>query len=139
MSKAAADAWIDSRLTMLVGKLNDRHTAVGARRWPQVLLTHTEKAIPADGASVVPDALSRKTTDNDDGWEKLGIAIGGAWPCALEINNYGSSKRQGYEVAVYVREDGKLFRRVPIQEGPETWREHPWRELPIDDLSQRTV
>ena len=129
MSRAAADAWFEQRRDAFEGKLEARFNALQQIRWPQVLLTHTDANIPADGVGTVPDALARVTTDNGDGWSTLNFTIGGPWLAALEVNNYGSSKGIGYEIVMYVREAGKLYQKVPKVEGPEKYRLHGWVEI----------
>lgn len=129
MSRAAADQWIDQRVDALANKVEARRTALDSRRWPQVLRTHTDANIPADGGTVSPDALNRVTSDNADGWDKLNLTIGGKWPCALEINNYGDSKGQGCEYVAYVREGGRLYRKCFRVEGHQRWRLHDWVEM----------
>jgi hypothetical protein len=128
LSREAADAWIEQYEDALANKVEARRTALDSLRWPQVLCTHTDANIPADGGTVAPDALNRVTSDNADGWDKLNLIIGGQWPCALEINNYGDSKGQGCEYVAYVREKGKLYRRCYKVEGHQKHRLHDWRE-----------
>jgi hypothetical protein len=128
MSRAAADAWITPRRGTLIGAIHARRAAIQIR-FPQVLRTHSDAAIPANGGAVAPDRLSARTPDNGDGWADLGITFPGAWNCALEINNYGGSRGHGFEIVFYVREGGKLYRRVD-HIGPETHRERGWTEVP---------
>lgn len=128
MSRAAADAWIETRLTAFEQKIEARFNALGQIRYPQILRTHTDANIPADGGGVVPDALSRTTTDNGDGWGAVNFNIGGLWRAALEVNNYGSSKGIGHEIVMYVREAGRLYRKAR-NHGPEAWREHDWLDV----------
>lgn len=131
MSRAAADAWFDApKLVSFENRLTARFNALGQIRYPQVLLTHTDANIPADGVGVIPDALDRVTSDNGDGWGKISFTIGGPWFAALEVNNYGSSKGQGYEIVMYVREGGVLYRKARNR-GPETERESDWAEVRV--------
>jgi hypothetical protein len=129
LSRAAADAWFDQHKDPIRERIQSRREALQSIRYPQVLLTHTDAAIPADGGGTIPDALDRKTTDNDDGWQKLNLTIGGPWKAALAVDNYGSSAGQGYQIRLYVREAGKLYVKVPLQVGPETHRTHDWMEV----------
>ena len=126
MSRAAADAWWDQKKDPIRERIQSRREALQSKRYPQALLTHTDGNIPADGVGKIPDALTRKTTDNDDGWQKLNLTIGGPWDAALAVDNYGSSAGQGYQIRLFVREGGRLYMKVPLQVGPETYREHNW-------------
>jgi len=126
MSRAAADTWFDQHKDSIRERIQSRREALQSKRYPQVLLTHTDANIPADGGGTLPDAPDRKTTDNDDGRQKLNLTVGGPWRAALAVDNYGSSKGQGYQIRLYVRESGLLYTKVPLQVGPETWREHGW-------------
>lgn len=127
MSKVAADQWFEQRQDAFEGKLEARFNALGQIRWPQVLLTHTDGNIPADGVGIVPDALDRVTTDNGDGWGSLNFNIGGSWRAAIKVNNYGGPLGQGYELVLYVSESSLLYRKVKKVEGPETYRLHDWQ------------
>ena len=126
MSRAFADDWFDQKKDPIRERIQSRREALQSARYPQVLLTHTDANIPADGVGTSPDALTRKTTDNDDGWQKLNLTIGGPWDAALAVDNYGSSAGQGYQIRLLVREGGVLYVSVPLQVGPETWRAHGW-------------
>jgi hypothetical protein len=130
MSRAAAGAWYDQRGVSFENRLNARFNALGRIRYPQILRTHTDAAIPADGVGVVPDALARVTTDNGDGWGAISFTIGGPWLAALQVNNYGGPRGAGvgYEIVMYVREGGKLYRKT-LNRGPETERERGWAEV----------
>ena len=129
MSRATADAWWDQKKDPIRERIQSRREALQSIRYPQVLLTHTDANIPADGVGVIPDALARTASDNGDGYQKLNLTIGGPWDAALAVDNYGSSKGQGYQIRLYVREAGKLYEKVPLQVGLETYREHDWTEV----------
>ena len=129
MSRAAADAWFDQHKDPLRERIQSRRDAIQQKRYPQVLITHSDANIPADGGGTIPDQLARITTDNGDGWNKLNLTIGGLWKAAVEVNNYGSQRGEGYELALYVRELGKLYRSVPLQVGPEVFRVQTWIEI----------
>lgn len=135
MSRAAADAWFEQRQDAFEGKLEARFNALGQIRWPQVLLTHTDGNIPADGVGTLPDSLNTNTSDNDDGWGKLNFSIGGLWQAALRVDNYGISSvqrhlsYQGYVILSFVREGGVLYQKAR-NNGPEIHREQDWVEAP---------
>ena len=129
MSRAAADEWVSRFEDTIAARVDARRDAISAIRWPQVLPTHTDAKIPADGKGVVPDNLNAVTSDNGDGYSKLNLTIGGPWQAALEINNYGDSQGQGCEYVAYVREGGKLYQRAYKVEGHQRWRLHDWVEI----------
>ena len=129
MSRAFADDWFDQKKDPIRERVQSRREALQQRRYPQVLLTHTDANIPADGGGTFPDALSRRTTDNDDGWDKLNLTIGGVWRAAIAVDNYGSSRGHGYQIRLRVREGGVLYESVPLQVGPETYRERAWKRV----------
>lgn len=129
MSRAAADTWFAQRQDAFEGKLEARFNALDQIRWPQVLRTHTETAIPADGVAVAPDNLGATTGDNGDGWNALGFTIGGKWLCALEVNNYGDSQGHGCELVGWVRELSVLYRKVFKVFGHQQYRVTGWVEV----------
>jgi hypothetical protein len=128
MSRAAADAWLDQLLDAFEGKLEARRNQLGDIRWPQVLVTHTDSNIPADGVGTVPDNLDAVAQDNGDGWSNLQFSVGGPWDAALRVDNYGQRLGDGYVIVSYVREGGALYVKAR-NNGPEAWRSHGWREV----------
>ena len=139
MSRITADAWVSQREDTIANRIDARRDAVNAKRWPQVLLTHTFDNIPADGIGVRPDRLDVVATDNMDGWDKLNLNIGGNWDAALEVNNYGDSRGAGCEYVAYVKEGGALYRKVYKVEGHQRYRLSDWIKVPDDDGNRTRV
>ncbi len=117
---------VDDRLAALWSAIQTKEAAYaaahGGRYW-QGRRTHS--VIPADGGAALPDIGVTTPTDQPDPWPAALRQV--AMEMALQIETYDGPAGVGYAATVFVRINGVVWERA-AQVGPETWRQHGWRQ-----------
>ena len=128
-AKAAADAWLASKLATVTARQETYRTANG-RYW-QGLATHAapvaHTANKDDGRT--GDRLNASPTDQAATW----LAIFPEWsadrfPAVARIDAYDGPLGKGWTLTIELRHNGDRWRRVE-NVGPETWRAMAWVKL----------
>jgi hypothetical protein len=104
--------------------------------YPQLLSTHTWDNIPRHtnlvSGNSIPDNLNNLPPGENVKWNDIITEfLSTALPCAFELNAYGAEGIRGYELGMRFFHAGRMFVRV-LNIGPESYREHDWREEPLE-------
>jgi hypothetical protein len=83
---------------------------------------------PQSAATVLPDNLSDQPTNEQDGVTLTHANGGSSWPCSVTVDVYDGPLGAGYVATARGRDAGGLVYAISRQVGPETWREHNWRQ-----------
>ena len=115
---------VDDRLAALWTAIQNKEAAYYAANGKYWQGLRTMSAIPADGATALPDIGTATPTDQPDSWPLALRQV--AMEMALRIDTYAGAQGNGYVATVFVSINGTVWRRA-AQVGPETWRQHGWQ------------
>lgn len=115
---------VDDRLAALWTAIQNKEAAYYAANGKYWQGLRTMSAIPADGATALPDIGTATPTDQPDPWPAALRQV--AMEMALQIDVYDGPSGVGYVATVSVRINSRVWERA-AQVGPETWRQHGWQ------------
>lgn len=95
-------------------------------KYYQGIWTHTDAALPADGATATP-VKTVKPTDQGENWNDFGMSFASKIPTAVAITFYNGPSGKGY-VTHYKLKVGLDIWMRSVNTGPETYRSHDWRK-----------
>ena len=96
-------------------------------RYFQGILTHP--ILPADGVPLPPDPTV-KPTDQPTSWADANVSLPATMEAACQIDVYDGALGQGWVLTALVRVATRVYAKA-INHGPEEWRSHDWRRLPV--------